>query len=161
MSRWCTTWTLIKHIEKKLDGHDTRMLRAILNVYWSPHHTKQLLYNHLPPIRKTIQDRQTRHVGHCWRNRDELISDVLQWNPIHGRAKAGRPARTYIQQLSADTGPTYNSSVPIQDLHTTAQCLEDLLEVMDDREGWRERVREIRADGVNWWWCLSLQCNKI
>ena len=27
---------------------------------------------------------------------DELISDVLQWTPSHGREKAGRPARTYI-----------------------------------------------------------------
>ena len=25
---------------------------------------------------------------------------------------------------------------------------EDLPEAMDDREGWRERVRDIRADGV-------------
>ena len=23
---------------------------------------------------------------------------------------------------------------------------------MDDREGWRERVRDIRADGAMWWW---------
>ena len=42
--------------------------------------------------------------GHCWRSRDELISDVLFWTPIYGRAKAGRPARTYIQQVCEDTG---------------------------------------------------------
>ena len=32
-----------------------------------------------PPttITKTIQVRRTRHVGHCWRSSDELISDVL------------------------------------------------------------------------------------
>ena len=28
---WCTTWTLTKRPEKKLDGNYTRMLRAILN----------------------------------------------------------------------------------------------------------------------------------
>ena len=27
----CTTWTLTKRMEKKLDGNNTRMLRAILN----------------------------------------------------------------------------------------------------------------------------------
>ena len=27
----CTTWTITKHMEKKLDGNYTRMLRAILN----------------------------------------------------------------------------------------------------------------------------------
>ena len=88
-----------------------------------------LLFSHLPPITKTIQVRQTRHAGHCWRSRDELISDVLLWTPTHGRAKAGRPARTYIQQLCEDTGC----------------CPEDLPEAMNDREKWRERVRDIRA----------------
>ena len=75
------------------------MLRAILNKSWRQHPTKQPLYSHLPPITKTIQVRQTRNAGHCWRSGDELISDILFWNPSHERAKVGRPARTYIQQL--------------------------------------------------------------
>ena len=37
-------------------------------------------------------------------HRDELISDVLFLTPTHGQAKAGRPARTDIQQLCEDTG---------------------------------------------------------
>ena len=98
----CTTWTLTKRLEKKLDGNYTRMLRAILNKSWWQHPTKHQLYGHLPPITKIIQVRRTRHAGHCWRSRDELISDVLQWTPTYGRAKAGRPARTYIQQLCED-----------------------------------------------------------
>ena len=95
----CTTWTLTKRLEKKLDGNYTRMLRAILNKSWRQHPTRHQLYGHLPPITKTIQVRRTRHAGHCWRSRDELI-----WTPTHGRVKAGRPARTYIQQLCEDTG---------------------------------------------------------
>ena len=82
----------------------TRMLRAILNKSWRQHPTRHQLYGHLPPITKTIQVRRTRHAGHCWRSRDELIRDVLLWTPTHGRAKAGQPARTYIQQLCEDTG---------------------------------------------------------
>ena len=39
---------------------------------------------------------------------------------------AGRPARTYIQQLSKDMGCSP----------------EDLLEAMNDREKWRERVND-------------------
>ena len=113
----------------KLDGNYTRMLRAILNKSWQQHPTRHQLYGHLPPITKTIQVRQTRHAGHCWRSRDELIRDVLLWIPTHGRAKAGRPARTYIQQLCEDTGC----------------CLEDLPRAINDREEWRERVRDIRA----------------
>ena len=93
----CTTCMLIKRLEKKLDGNYTRMLRAILNKSWRQHPTRIQLYCHLPPITKTIQVRGTRHAGHSWRSRDELISDVLLWTPTYGRAKAGRPARTYIQ----------------------------------------------------------------
>ena len=91
----CTTWTLTKRLEKKLDGNYTRMLRAILNKSSRQHPTKHQLYGHLPPITKTIQVRQTRHAEHCWRSRDEFISDVLLWTPANGREKAGRPARTY------------------------------------------------------------------
>ena len=131
-----TTWTLTKSMEKKLDGNYTRMLRAILNKSWRQHPTKQKLYAHLPPITKTIKIRRTRHVGHCRRSRDELISDVLLWAPSHGRAKVGRPARTYIQQLCVDT-----------------ECsLEDMAEAMDNRGVWWVRVRNIRADSATWWW---------
>ena len=125
----CITRTLTKRLEKKLDGNYTRMLRAILNKSWQQHPTRHQLYGHLPPIAKTIQVRRARHAGHCWRSRDELISDVLLSTPTHGRAKAGRPARTYIQQLCEDAGC----------------CPENLPEAMNDREKRRERVRDIRA----------------
>ena len=98
-----TTWTLTKRLKKKLDGNYTRMLREILNKSWRQHPTRHQLYGHLPPITKTIQARRTRHAGHCWRSKDELISDVLLWTPAYGQAKAGRPARTFIQQLCEDT----------------------------------------------------------
>ena len=101
---WCTTWKLTKRLEKKLDGNYTRMLRAILNKSWQQHPTKHQLYGHLPPITKNIQVRRTRYAGHCWRSRDELISDVLLWTPTYGQARTGRPARTYIQQLCEDPG---------------------------------------------------------
>ena len=130
----CTTWMLTKRLEKKLDGNYTRMLRGILNKSWQQHPTRHQLYGHLSPITKTIQVRRTRHAGHCWRSRDELIRDVLLWTPTHGRAKAGRPARTYIQQLCEDTGC----------------CPEDLPRAMNDREEWRERVRDIRAASTIW-----------
>ena len=164
----CTTWTLTKRLEKKLDGNYTRMLRAVLNKSWRQHPTRHQLYGHLPPITKTIQVRRTRHAGHCWRSKGELIRDVLLWTPTYGRAKAGRtrhaghcwrskgelirdvllwtptygrakagrPARTYIQQLCEDIGCNP----------------EDLPEAMNDREKWRERVRDIRAGGTSWWW---------
>ena len=128
----CITWTLTKRLGKKLDGNYTRMLGAILNKSWRQHPTGHQIYGHLPPITKTIQVRRTRHAGHCLRSRDELISDILLWTPTYGRTKAGRPAQTYIQQLCEDTGCS----------------LEDLPGAKNDREKWRERVRDIRASGT-------------
>ena len=83
----CTTWTLTKRLKKKLDGNYTRMLQAILNKSWWQHPTRHQLYSHLPPITKTIQVRRTRHAGHCWRSKDELISDVIQQTPHMAKQK--------------------------------------------------------------------------
>ena len=80
----CTTWMLTKRPENTLDGNYTRMLRAILNKSWRQHPTRHQLYDHLPPITKTIQTRRTRHAEHCWRSKDELISDVLLWTLTYG-----------------------------------------------------------------------------
>ena len=71
-----------------------------------------------------IQVRRVRHAGHCWRSKKEPIRDVLRWTPTQGRVSAGRPTRTYFQQLYADIGFS----------------LRDLLKAMNDRDGWKERV---------------------
>ena len=99
------TWTLTKRPEKKLDGNYTRMLRAILNKSWRQHPTTHQLYGHLPPITKTIQVRRTRHAGHCWRSRDELISDVLY----------GPPHMT-VQKQDDQHEHTFSSYVRIRDV---------------------------------------------
>ena len=69
------------------------------------------------------------------RDKDKLMRDILPKASLHERAKVGRPARTYIQQICADTGCS----------------LEDLPGTMDDRDRWREGVREIRAGVMTWW----------
>ena len=79
-------------------------VEGLVQYCWWQHPTRHQLNGHFPPITKTIQVRRTRHTGHCWRSKDELISDVLPWTPAHGQGKAGRPAWTYIQQLCEDTG---------------------------------------------------------
>ena len=131
----CTTWTLTKRLERKLDGNYTRMLRAILNKSWRQHPTRHQLYGHLPLITKTIQVRRTRHAEHYWRSRDELISDVLLWTPTYGRAKVGRPAQH-----------TFSSYVRIWDVALkTCQRRWTI-----GKSG--ERVRDIRSRGTTWWW---------
>ena len=152
----CTIWMLAKRMEKKLDSNFTRMPRAILNKFCRQHPTKQRLYGYLPPITKTIQVRRTRHAGHCWRSRNKLISDVLLRTPSYGRAKAGWPARTYIQQLCKHTG-----------------CgSEDLPEAMNDsgvaREGqgdqrwWHEMMMIVSSKvGLEVYWLTKMLSSNV
>ena len=75
---------------------------------------------------ETIQVRRTRHLGHCKRNKDEFVSNVLLWTPTYGRTNVNRPAKTYVDQLCLDTG-----------------CrLEKQLGAMNDRNGRRERKED-------------------
>ena len=60
-------------------------------------------------------------MGHCWRSKADLISDVLLWVSLPGRARLEGPATTYLQQLCTDTESN----------------MEDLLKAMDDREEWQ------------------------
>ena len=132
----CTTWTLTIRLEKKLDGNYTKML----NKSWQQHPTRHQLYGHLPLITKTIQAKRTIHAGHCWRNKGELISDVLRWTPAYGQAKQD-------DQLEH----TYSSYVRIRDIAlTTSQRLWIIR-----RSGERESVISVLA-GTTWWWWLLL-----
>ena len=117
-------------MKKKLDGNYTR--NAVSNIEQvleaTPHETAAVQ----PPPTHHKQLSKLDNAGHCCKNGDKLISDIFLWTPSHGRAKAGQPARTYIQQLCANTGCS----------------LEDLLGAMDDRDGWQDRVREICTGGT-------------
>ena len=133
---------MLKTQQTKPNQRDRRFVSQVGHYTTKPyicklqHPTRHQLYVHRPPITKTIQTRRTRHAGHYWRSKDEIVSDVLLWTPAYGQSKAGRRGRTYIQQLCDDTG-----------------CKpEDLPEAMNDRETWRERVRDIHASRTLWWW---------
>ena len=130
---FCLTWFLVFEM-------DMEVTVQLFFCWWGVASTKQQLYGHQLPITKTIKVRRTRHAGHRWRSRDLLISDVL-WTPSYGQARAGRPARTYIEQLCEDTGCSP----------------EELPEAMNNREEWLERVRNIRAGGTTRWWWLLLK----
>ena len=79
----CTTWTITKRLEKKLDGNYTRMLRAILNKSWRQHHAKDQIYGHLPPITKTIQVRRTRHAHNTAGEAETNSWVIYSYGPPH------------------------------------------------------------------------------
>ena len=85
----CTTWTLTKQMERKLDGNYTRMLRAILNKFWRQHPTKHQLYGHLPPITKTIQAKRahkwcTPMDPHIWPGKSRTTSSNIRTAVVWG-----------------------------------------------------------------------------
>ena len=123
-----TAWTLTKALKKKLDGAYTKMLRVVKNVTWQHHVTNKALYGKLPSLTTTIQERRIRFSGHCWRSKQEVIHDLILWEPKHGRRSVGGQLFTFVDQLEEDTG------IP----------KEFLPSAMEDREGWRKRVMAIR-----------------
>ena len=126
----CTTWTLTKLMEKKVDGNYTRTLRVILNKSWRQHQQSSSYMATYHPSRKLskLDEPDTRDTA------GEVGTSSWVMYSCR-RAKAGHPARTYIQQVCADTGCSP----------------EDLPKAKDDREVWRERVRNIHADSATWW----------
>ena len=108
------------------------MLRSELNKSWRENLTNEILYNDIPKISATIKDNRIRVTGYCWRSKNELASDLLLWYPNHGKSSRDRPAKTYIDQLSSDTGCERG----------------ELANAMQDRDGWRERFMKCRASST-------------
>ena len=79
------TTVLMHHVEVewKLRKNATSYFEQILEA--APHKTAvRLLSSHLKN-----HPRRTRDLEHCWGSKDELISNIFQWNPPHGRANFG------------------------------------------------------------------------
>ena len=58
-------------------GNYTKTLQTQIDNSLKLDATKQQLYGHLPLISKMIRAQQSMKVGHCWRSKDELKSDVV------------------------------------------------------------------------------------
>ena len=91
---------------------------------WRQCITNEVLYAGLPRISTTIRERRLRFSGHCWRSKNEVVSDLFLWEPKHGKSSVGGQARKFVDLLEADT-------VVARD------CL---LAVMVDMIGWRKRA---------------------
>ena len=126
------SWTLAAKLEGEIDGAYTRMLRVALNTSWREHLTNKELYRNIPKILVAIREQRLQFTGHCWRSEGELASDLLLWQPSHGKRFRGTPPLTYIDQLVKDTG-----------------CrTEELPAAMKERDIWKERVINCRASST-------------
>ena len=124
-----SAWTLTKTLENKLNETYMRMLRAILNIHWSTHPSKERLYGNLVQITSVIEERRTKFADHSYRSKDVVVSGLILWTPKHNKVKVGPPSKTYTNQLTED-----------------ADCqLKGLPRAMDGREYWRGSVNMFRA----------------
>ena len=92
------------------------MLRVVNNVKWQQRISNNVLYDNLPKITNTIAS----FAKHCFGSK-EVIHKLILWEPRCGKNTRGRPARTFINQLTDDT------NLDKEDLETA----------MSDREYWK------------------------
>ena len=74
-------WKLTKDMSNRLDNTYTRMLRAVLGVSWKVYKSNNELYGNLSKITSTFQVGRRKFIGHMWRRKVELVSQVLLWEP--------------------------------------------------------------------------------
>ena len=86
----CETWTLTQTLLKQLDGTYTRILRMILNVNWSQKVTNEVQHGAIEKISRKIRRRFLKFAGHCLCRDDEVVSDLVLWEPTHGTRIRGR-----------------------------------------------------------------------
>ena len=63
------------------------------------------------------------------KKKDQVISDLLLWEPRHGARKRGRQALTYVDQLQNDTGLS----------------IAELKNIMENRKEWMKLVNGVRV----------------
>ena len=103
----CETWTLRTTLLKQLDGLYTRIIRMILKivlVHWSQKVTNKVMYGAIEKISTKITRRLLKFSGHCLRRDDEVVSDLVLFEPTHGTRRRRRLPERYIRNLERETG---------------------------------------------------------
>ena len=133
----CTTWTLTKRMEKKLDSDYTRMLRAILNKFRRQHPTKQPLYGHLPLLYRyttwTLSKRMEKKLGG---NYTRMLRAILN--------KSRRQHLT--KQTLYDHLPPITKTIKIRRTRHTGHCWRSRDVLMSDVLLWTLHMDEQRQD---------------
>lgn len=124
------TWTMKKDLQDRLDGTYTRLLMRVQNISWREHKTKAQIYGDIPPISVTVAQRRARFAGHCYRAKDQVVSDIICWRlPCPNR---GRRPFNYMDTIARSMNLD----------------IEDIPKIMAERGEWRCRVNSISASAV-------------
>ena len=121
----CESWSLTAQLQKSLDGTYTRMLRRVHGIRWESHTTNAELYGSVPRVSSKIASRRMQLAGHCYRHPELCASNLVLWQPGHGKRDRGRPKQDYVTTLKTDTGVVSTS---------------ELGALMSDRDAWKSHV---------------------
>ena len=114
----CETWTVNQEMLDRLNGCYTRLLRIAHNVDWAAHCRNSFFYGKgtIPPLDHTIAKRTLRFAGHAFRAKDQLVSDIMMFEPRPTTSKL-----SYLKTLC----------------HLTGATKEELPGLMSDRDNWK------------------------
>ena len=76
----------------------------LIIVYLSQKVTNEVLYVDIEKVSTMIRRRFLKFAGHCLCRDDEVVSDLVLWEPTHGTRRRGRPPESYIRNLERETG---------------------------------------------------------
>ena len=111
---------MTRAMERSIDGCYTNFLKRVQNLNWVNHPTLEQIYSGLSRISSVLTSRRLRFAGHCFRAKEQAISDLLLWSPIGQIRKL-----TFLDTLKRETG------LEVEEIKTA----------MLDRDLWRERER--------------------
>ena len=103
------------------------MFTAVFGFTWRDRITNEDLYGKLSKITAVLKARRLRSIGDIWRRNEELVCQLLIWEPKQGTRKRQRPAIIYVDQLKNDIG-----------LST-----EELKNKMENREIWKILIDDV------------------
>ena len=103
------------------------MFTAVFGFTWRDRITNEDLYGKLSKITAVLKARRLRSIGDIWRRNEELVCQLLIWEPKQGTRKRRRPAIIYVDQLKNDIG-----------LST-----EELKNKMENREIWKILIDDV------------------
>ena len=81
ISRWnswkkrCSVYQILSNssLGKSME---IRLLRVTLNISWRGHISNKELYRDLPTVSTSLQIRRLQLSGHCWRSKNETVSQL-------------------------------------------------------------------------------------
>ena len=98
------------------------------NLSWKDYHTLNDIYGNITPISRRLASRRHRFVSHCFRDKSQIISDLILWKLPSYRKRKG--PLNYIDAVSRDTNIGY----------------EELPTAMSDRTYWKNFVVNTHAE---------------